>query len=74
MKAKAMLSICLAVLAAVAPIAASAADGALGLGGRDFRFGFKFVDSTVSLKDPLDFYDLGVVEPLGRVDFVYCGE
>lgn len=47
---------------------------ALGLGGRDFRFGFKFVDSTVSLKDPLDFYDLGVVEPLGRVDFVYRGE
>ncbi|MBQ7188336.1 MAG: hypothetical protein IJR99_02870 [Kiritimatiellae bacterium] len=36
-----------------------------------FRFEFKFVDSTVSCQDPLDWYDLGVVAPLGRLPFVY---
>ena len=47
---------------------------ALGLTRRDFRFGFKFVDSTVACTDPLDWYELGVVEPLGRVSFTYCGK
>jgi hypothetical protein len=47
---------------------------ALGLPlGGEFRFGFKFVDSTVPCRDPLDWYDHGVVEPLGRVDFDYHG-
>lgn len=39
-----------------------------------FRFEFKFVDSTEPCRDPLDWYDHGVVEPLGRVAFVYRGE
>ena len=39
----------------------------------EFRFTFKFVDSTESCRDPLDWYDHGVVEPLGRVGFVYAG-
>ena len=47
---------------------------ALGLTRRDFRFEFKFVDSTVACADPLDWYELGVVEPLGRVSFTYCGK
>ncbi len=47
---------------------------ALGLTRRDFRFEFKFVDSTVACADPLDWYELGVVEPLGRVNFTYCGK
>ena len=47
---------------------------ALGLTRCDFRFGFKFVDSTVACKDPLDWYELGVVEPLGRINFTYCGK
>ena len=38
-----------------------------------FRFEFKFVDSTEPCRDPLDWYDHGVVEPLGRVPFVYRG-
>ena len=46
---------------------------ALGLKRGAFRFGFKFVDSTVPCRDPLDFYDHGVVEPLGRIPFVYRG-
>ena len=46
---------------------------ALGLPRGEFGFGFKFVDSTVACKDPLDWYDHGVVEPLGRVEFVYRG-
>ena len=46
---------------------------ALGLGSGDFRFGFKFVDSTVPCRDPADFYDHGAVEPLGRVEFEYAG-
>ncbi len=46
---------------------------ALGLTGKTFRFGFKFVDSTETCRDPLDFYDHGVVEPLGRIPFVYVG-
>jgi len=47
---------------------------ALGLPPRgEFRFGFKFVDSTVPCRDPLDWYDHGVVEPLGRVEFAYRG-
>ena len=44
---------------------------ALGLPSGEFRFGFKFVDSTVACKGPLDWYDHGVVEPLGRVEFAY---
>ncbi len=47
---------------------------ALGLTRRDFRLEFKFVDSTVACADPLDWYELGVVEPLGRVNFTYCGK
>ena len=47
---------------------------ALGLTRRDFHFGFKFVDSTVACKDPLDWYELGVVEPLGRINFAYYGK
>ena len=39
-----------------------------------FRFEFKFIDSTEPCRDPLDWYDHGVVEPLGRVPFVYKGE
>ena len=47
---------------------------ALGLPERGtFRFGFKFVDSTEPCRDPLDWYDHGVVEPLGRVEWTYCG-
>ena len=46
---------------------------ALGLGESPFRFEFKFVDSPKPCCDPLDWYDLGVVEPLGRVCFVYRG-
>ncbi len=46
---------------------------ALGLKRGNFRFGFKFVDSTEPCRDPLDFYDHGVVEPLGRIPFVYAG-
>ena len=46
---------------------------ALGLSSDSFRFDFKFVDSTEPCRDPLDWYDHGVVEPLGRVAFVYCG-
>ena len=45
----------------------------LGLIDGDFSFDFKFVDSTVPCHDPLDWYDHGVVEPLGRVPFVYHG-
>ena len=47
---------------------------ALGLGSGEFRFGFKFVDSTEPCRDPLDFYDHGVAEPLGRLPLVYKGE
>ena len=39
-----------------------------------FCFDFKFIDSTEPCRDPLDWYDHGVVEPLGRVPFVYKGE
>ena len=46
---------------------------ALGLSSDSFRFDFKFVDSTEPCRDPLDWYDHGVVEPLGRVPFVYSG-
>ena len=47
---------------------------ALGLTARGkFRFGFKFVDSTVPCRNPLDWYEFGVVEPLGRVEFTYVG-
>ena len=45
----------------------------LGLKEGDFQLEFKFVDSTVSCKDPLDWYDHGVVEPLGRLPFIYRG-
>ena len=45
----------------------------LALPQGDFRFEFKFVDSTVSCEDPLDWYDHGVVEPLGYLPFVYHG-
>ena len=45
----------------------------LGLNNKDFQFEFKFVDSTISCKDPLDWYDHGVVEPLGRLPFIYHG-
>jgi hypothetical protein len=38
-----------------------------------FRMEFKFIDSTVPTADPLDFYELGVVEPLGRLNHVYRG-
>ena len=48
---------------------------ALGIPERGaFRFEFKFVDSTDPCRDPLDWYDHGVVEPLGRVPFVYRGD
>lgn len=47
---------------------------ALGLPDGEFRFDFKFVDSTEPCLDPLDWYDHGVVEPLGRVAFHYRGE
>lgn len=46
---------------------------ALGLSSDSFRFEFKFVDSTEPCRDPLDWYDHGVVEPLGRIPFVYWG-
>jgi len=47
---------------------------ALGISGRGpFRFKFKFVDSTEPCRDPLDWYDHGVVEPIGRVPFFYHG-
>ncbi|MBR4371857.1 MAG: hypothetical protein IKS92_12475, partial [Victivallales bacterium] len=45
----------------------------LGLNNKDFQFEFKFVDSTIPCKDPLDWYDHGVVEPLGRLPFIYHG-
>lgn len=46
----------------------------LGCAGKDpFTLNFKFVDSTVPCKDPLDWYDHGVVAPLGRLPFVYRG-
>ena len=45
---------------------------ALGLNADGFRFGFKFVDSTVPCRDSLDYYDHGVVEPLGSISFVYA--
>lgn len=41
---------------------------------REFSFGFKFVDSTVPCSDPIDWYDHGVVEPLGRIEFRYKGK
>ena len=48
---------------------------ALGVAERGpFRMEFKFIDSTVPIADPLDFYDLGVVEPLGCVPFIYCAK
>lgn len=37
-------------------------------------FGFKFVDSAVSCNGPMDWYDHGVVEPLGRIEFYYRGK
>jgi hypothetical protein len=40
---------------------------------KEFCFGFKFVDSTVSCKNPMDWYEFGVVEPLGRNEFKYKG-
>ncbi len=46
----------------------------LGFAGRSFRMEFKFVDSTVPCRTPLDWYDHGVVEPLGRLPFVYYGK
>jgi len=47
---------------------------ALGLPAHgEFRFGFKFVDSTVPCRTPLDWYEFGVVEPLGRLAFTYGG-
>ena len=46
---------------------------ALGLKNGEFRFGFKFVDSTVACRNALDWYEYGVVEPLGRVEFIYIG-
>ena len=39
-----------------------------------FRMEFKFIDSTVPMSNPLDLYDLGVVEPLGRLNHVYSGK
>ena len=45
----------------------------LGLYDKDFHFEFKFVDSTIPCQDPIDWYDHGVVEPLGRLPFVYHG-
>ena len=39
-----------------------------------FRFEFKFVDSIEPCRNPIDWYDHGVVEPLGRLPFVYKGE
>ena len=47
---------------------------ALGLPEGEFRFGFKFVDSMEACRDPLDWYDHGVVEPLGRIPFIYRGK
>ena len=47
---------------------------ALGLAARSFGFGFKFVDSTVPCSDPIDWYDHGVVEPLGRMELRYKGK
>ena len=47
---------------------------ALGVaGGGEFGMDFKFVDSTEPCRDPLDWYDHGVVEPLGRLPFTYRG-
>ena len=45
----------------------------LGLNHDCFRFEFKFIDSTISCQNPLDWYDHGVAEPLGRLPFIYCG-
>ena len=45
----------------------------LELNDKDFHFEFKFVDSTIACQDPLDWYDHGVVEPLGRLPFIYHG-
>ena len=46
---------------------------ALNIPDGGFRLEFKFVDSTVPCRDPLDWYVYGVVEPLGRIPFVYRG-
>ena len=46
----------------------------LGLPDGEIRFDFKFVDSTDPCRDPLDWYDHGVVEPLGRISFHYRGK
>ena len=45
----------------------------LGCAKGPFTLKFKFVDSTVPCRDPLDWYDHGVVVPLGRLPFVYLG-
>ncbi len=47
---------------------------ALNIPDGGFRLEFKFVDSTVPCRDPLDWYVYGVVEPLGRIPFVYRGK
>ena len=47
---------------------------ALNIPDGGFRFEFKFVDSTVPCRDPMDWYEYGVVEPLGRIPFVYAGK
>jgi hypothetical protein len=41
---------------------------------KEFCFGFKFVDSTVPCRTPMDWYEFGVVEPLGRNEFKYKGK
>ena len=47
---------------------------ALGLDGRPFTLWFKAADSTEEYRSVEDFYDSGVVLPLGRLNFTYCGE
>ena len=46
----------------------------LGCAKGPFTLNVKFVDSTIPCRDPLDWYDHGVVAPLGRLPFVYKGK
>ena len=47
---------------------------ALGLDGRPFTLWFKAADSREEYRNIEDFYDSGVVLPLGRLNFTYIGE
>lgn len=47
---------------------------ALSLDGRPFTLWFKAADSLEEYRNIEDFYDSGVVLPLGRLNFTYIGE